>query len=170
MFLLHCTWFYIILPWLCFTLLYSTLHYPDCTLHSQYSTSPYIILHYSTMALLLLCLTLHYSTMPLLRSSWLYITLPSLYFTLLDSRLLYYGSTSLDLTLHYSTVALLHSMWLHYSTVVQLQSTWLYITLPWLYFTLLDCTLLYHGSTSVYFTLYHGSTSVYFTLATLVYS
>jgi len=54
--------------------------------------------------------------MALLHSSWLYITLPWLYSSLLDC-------------------------------------TWLYITLPWLYFTLLYSTLLYHGSTSLYITL-----------------
>ena len=40
--------------------------------------------------------------------------------------------------------------------MVVLHSTWLYITLPWLYFTLLDSTLLYNGSTSLYFTLYYS--------------
>jgi len=71
-----------------------------------------------------------------------YITVPWLYFTLLDSTLIYQGSTSLYVTLHFSTMDLLHS-------------TWLYTTLPWLYFTLLDPTLLYHGSTSFYFTLHY---------------
>jgi len=48
----------------------------------------------------------------------------------------------------------------------------LYITLPWVYFTLLESTLLYHDSTPLYSTmallhctlLYHGSTPIYFTL------
>ena len=66
-----------------------------------------------------------------------YITLPWLYFTLLDSTLLHNESTSLYLTLHYSTMALLHS-------------TGLYIPLPWINFTLLDSTLLHHVSTSLY--------------------
>ena len=90
--------------------------------------------------------------MILLHTSWLYITLPWLYFTLLDSTLVYlyftldfstlalldstnfyHGSTSLNLTLQISTMALLHA-------------TWLYISLSyiWLYFTVLDSTLLYH--------------------------
>ena len=49
-----------------------------------------------------------------------------------------------------------------------LHSTSLYITLPWLYFSLLASTLLYHGSTSLYLTrstlLYYGSTSLNLTL------
>ena len=71
--------------------------------------------------------------MALLHSTRLFINLPWLYFTLLDSTLLYHGSTPLYLTIHNTTLALLHS-------------TRLYITLPWLYFILLDFTLLYHGS------------------------
>ena len=54
-----------------------------------------------------LYLTLHTSTLALLHTTWLYITVPWLYFTLLDSTLLYIGSTSLYLTLHYSNMALL---------------------------------------------------------------
>jgi len=61
--------------------------------------------------------------MALLHSTKIYITLPWLYFTLLDSTFLYHGSTSLYR---------------------------LYITVPWLYFTLLDSTLLYHDCTSLY--------------------
>ena len=123
--------------------------------------------------------------MALLHYTSLYITLPWLNFTLLDSRLLYDGSTSLYLILDYSTIALLHSNWLyntlpwlyfilldstslyhgstslyltlHFFTIALLHSTWLYITLPWLYFTLLDSTLLYHGSTSLYLTLHHST-------------
>ena len=37
-----------------------------------------------------------------------------------------------------------------------LHSNRLYITLPWLYFTLLDSTILYLGSTSLYFTLHYS--------------
>jgi len=48
--------------------------------------------------------------MPLLHCTWLYITLPCLYFTLIDSTLLYHGSTSLYLSLQYSTIFLLHSL------------------------------------------------------------
>ena len=70
-----------------------------------------------------------YITTARLHSTRLYIRLPWLYFTLLDSTLLYNGSTSIYYTLYYSTMALL-------------QSPRLYITLPWLYFTLLDSTLL----------------------------
>jgi len=61
--------------------------------------------------------------MALLHSTSLYITLKWLYFTLLDSTLIYHGSTSLSQTLHYSTIALPNS-------------TWLYITLPYFYFSL----------------------------------
>jgi len=43
-------------------------------------------------------LTLHYST-----------------FSVLDSTLLYIGSTSLHMTLHYSTTILLHFTWLYFT-------------------------------------------------------
>ena len=100
--------------------------------------------------------------MALLHSNWLYITLPSTYFPLLDSVLFYFDSTSLYLTLCYSTMALLHSTWLYhsstslylsldYSTVALLHCTWLYIILSSLYFTLLDSALFYYGSTSPYY-------------------
>ena len=83
--------------------------------------------------------------MDVLHSTRLYILLPWLYFSLLDSTLLHHGSTSLYWTLNHSTAALLHS-------------TRLFVTLPWLYFTL-HCssmtlhltTLLYEGLTSLYF-------------------
>ena len=117
---LHSSRLYITLRWYYFTLLDSRLLYHDFT--SLY-------------------LTLHYSTMALIHSTRLYMTLSWLYFTLLDciyystmavlhsSRLyiIYKGSTSLYWTLHFSNMALLHS-------------TGFYITLPWLYFTLLDST------------------------------
>ena len=83
----------------------------------------------------------------------------------------YHDCTSLYLTLHYSIMALLDSIQL-------------YITSPWLYFTLLDITLPYNGFTLLciilpwlYFSLpclciilidstllYHLSTSFYLTL------
>ena len=88
----------------------------------------------------------------------LYITLPWIYLTLLDSTILYHGYYFTVLHLHYSTMALLHSTWLyitqsyhgstwpclalHYPTMALLHSTWLCITLPWLYFTLLHSTWL----------------------------
>ena len=111
-----------------------------------------------------LYLTVHYSNMALLHSTRICIILSLLYFTQLDSTLLHHGSTSLYFTLHYSTMALLHSTrlyitqsWLYYnylilhnSTQAQLHSTRHYITLPWFYITVLDSTLLYHASTSVY--------------------
>ena len=101
--------------------------------------------------------------MALGHSTWLYITL-----ALLDSTLLYHGSTSLYFTLHYCIwwlyftlldSILLHVHWLyftpHNSAMALGHSAWLYITLLWLYFTLLDSTvldftLLYHGFTSLY--------------------
>ena len=64
-------------------------------------------------------------------STWLYITLPWLHFSPLESTLLYYGSISLYVTL--------------------LHSTSLLTVLPWFYFTLLDSILVYIGSTSLYF-------------------
>ena len=134
--LLHSTLLYITLPCLTFTLLYNV--------------------HYSTMALLHSTFSLHYSTMALLHSTLPYITLPWLYFSLLYPILIYHGSTLLYFTLHYPTTALLHSTL--YSTLPYNGSTSLYltlhysvyITLPWLFFTLHDSALLYHGSTSLY--------------------
>ena len=107
MVLLHSTLLYIILLWLYFTPLDSTLFY-----HGSTSLHP-------------LDSTLLYFT---LQSTWLYISLPWLYLTLQyssmalhDSTILYHGSTWL---------------YTHYSTMALLQSTWLYNTLPWLYLTL----------------------------------
>ena len=128
------------LPWLYFTLCYSTFIYHG-------STSLYLILHDSTTAQI--------------HSTSLYMTLPWLYFSLLPSMLFYHGSTS-----HYLT--LITILWIYFTlrhsthnfTMSPLQSTSLYIILTWLYLTILDSTLHYHGSTS----LNHGSTSLYFTL------
>ena len=58
-------------------------------------------------------MALHYSTFALLHYNVLYITLPWLYFILLDSSSLYHDSTSLYFIMHYSTMALLHSTWLY---------------------------------------------------------
>ena len=66
---------------------------------------------------------------------------------LLDSTLLYHGSTSMYYTLRHSTMAVL-------------DSTRIYITLPWLYVSLLDSTLLYYGSTSTYYTLHYSTMTV----------
>ena len=199
--LLHCPWFYIIVPGFDFTLLDSTLLFIgyltllESTAFYQSSSSLYLTLHHSTRGLLhstwfyvtlqWLYLTVRHSTIVLLHFTWLYITLPWLYFTVLDFTLLYvyHGSTSLFLTLHYSLMVLLHSTafyhsWFCYCTMVQLHSSfdsihysslatslclnllpstrallhssWLHITLPGLYFTLLDFTLLCDGSTSLY--------------------
>ena len=95
----------------------------------------------------------------------LYSLLSLLYFTLLDSKLLYYNSHYLTLlpstkALHCSTKVRLHSTdstlpsmillhkysSLHYSTMV--------------YFTQLDSTLLCHGSTSLYLTLHYSSMAI----------
>ena len=71
------------------------------------------------------------------------------------------------LTLHNSTMVVLHSTrlyitlpWLKFTLLDCINLPWifcnllvLYITLPWLYFTPLDSTLLYNGSTSFYITL-----------------
>ena len=112
---------------------------------------------------------LHYSTITQLHFPWFYITLPQIYFILLDSTLLYHSSTSLYFTLQYHTIAQLHPTWLYITlpwlhftlldttllyTMALLHSTWHYITLPWLSFTLLDSTLIYRGSTSLYFNLH----------------
>ena len=81
--------------------------------------------------------------MDLLHFTWIYITPPWLYLNLLDSRLLYHGSTSLYMTLHYSYFYPSTSLYFNllHSTIALLHSTWIYITLPWLYFTLLYITL-----------------------------
>ena len=110
------------------------------------------------------------------------ITPPWVYFTLLDSTLLYNHSTSLYLTQRYHTLALysslyftlLNSTFLHngctslygtlpwlnltlrYQKIALLQSTLAYITLLWLYLTLLYSTLFYHSSTSFYVSLLHS--------------
>ena len=69
-----------------------------------------------------------------------YIILPWLYFTLLDSALLYRGSTSLYFTLRYRTLTLYT---LHYSTLPYHGTTSLYFTLHYLTMALLHSTLLY---------------------------
>ena len=69
------------------------------------------------------------STMVILFYTWLYNTLPWLYFTLLNSTTFYHTSLSLYFTPHYCTMALLHStslyLTLHYSTMALLHSVWL---------------------------------------------
>ena len=132
--------------------------------------------------------------MVLLHSSWLYIPLPWLYFTLVDCihspTMALLHSTSLYITLH-SNMPLCHSTRIystlyHASTSLYLKSTLLhhgstllyttgvYITLTWLYFALIDSTLLYRSSTWLYLWfyysllhstfLYYSFTSLYFTL------
>ena len=143
MVILHSTWLYINLLELYFTLCNSTLLYHSSTSHYW---------------------TLHYSTIVLLHSTWLYNVLPWIYFALLDSTLLYHSSPLLYLNLHYSTMALnfptltsfLHhssaSLYLSlcYSIMALLHSTWLYIIPLWVYFTLLDSTLVCQSCTSLY--------------------
>ena len=51
--------------------------------------------------------------MSLLHSTWPYIKQPLLYSTLLDTIFVYNGSTTLYLTIHYSTVALVNSTLLY---------------------------------------------------------
>ena len=82
-----------------------------------------------------------------------YIPLPWLYFTLLDSTLLYHGSTSLYWTLHYSCSTSLYQT-LYYPTMTLLHFILLYnvsisdyITPPWLYFTLYQSTMTLLDST-----------------------
>ena len=156
--LLHSTWLYITLVTI--ALLHSTwltwLNIPlPCPylilLDPPFSTillalSTWLYISYATMALrhsawlyilvqLFFYLNLHSSSMVLLHCTWLNITpnwlcftlslhniLPWVYFTLLDSTLLYYGSPSLN-------------------------STWLYVTLTLLYVFLLESILVYQGST-----------------------
>ena len=77
--------------------------------------------------------------MALVHSTLFYITLPWLYFTLLDYTLLYLGSSLIYFTLFWFYFTLL------YSTIFYNGSPSLYFTLHWLYFTLLYSILLYHG-------------------------
>ena len=85
--------------------------------------------------------------MAVLDSTRIYITLPWLYFTLLDSTLVNHRSTSLYYTLHYYTMPPLHT-------------NGLYVTLTCLYFTVLDSTLPYHGTTLLYYTLHSPTMAV----------
>ena len=134
--------------------LYLTLNYT--TLALLHSTSFPIILLWSTS----LYLTLLYSTLALLHSTWLYVTLPWLYFTLLDCTLLYHCSTSLYLHLLYSTMVPLDSTLVFQGYT---HCSWLYFNLQWFHVTLLDSKLHYIGSASLYF-IPHDSIMVYFTL------
>ena len=156
--LLRPTLTYITLLYFSFTPLDSTAFYHSTLLDSPLpcngSTSLYMTLHYSTMALLYS--TLHY--LPCHCSTSHYVTQHYSNMAILNSTtLLYNSSTSLYLSLPYSIIALLHS-------------TLLYITLPGLYFTLIFSILLYHASTSLYFTAYYStmvllhSTLLYITL------
>ena len=105
------------IPWLYFTLLYSSAFYHCSTLH--YFTSLNLTLHYCTVDILYS--TWHYNIIPLLNSTMvlLYTLLESallykcLYFTtLLDSTTFYHGSTSLySFYISYYCMGLLHSTW-----------------------------------------------------------
>ena len=105
-------------PWLYFTLLDSTLLY-----HA--SSSPLYCLLWWLRSLYLTVLPLPWLYFTWLYCNWIYITLPRLYFTLLNSTA--------------SAIAVFHFTWLSFAL------TWLYCTLyltlhtlPLLYFTLLD--------------------------------
>ena len=137
----------------------------------------YVTLHHGSTSLYLILLLF---TTALLHSIWPYITLPWIYFSLLDSTSFYIGSTSLYFTLFDCTslyqlptsfyfTLLYHGSTSLYSTLLPstigpLHSTWLYIS----YFpiALLQSTLLNHGWTSLYMTVrsYHGSASLYLIL------
>ena len=99
--------------------------------------------------------------MALLHLIRLYITLPLLYFTLLDSTLLYHGSTLLYIIVPYGYTSFY--LILYNSKIAKLHSTRLYIILPWLFFTLRDSTELYHGYTTLFLTL-QNSIMDYFSL------
>ena len=103
-----------------------------------------------------------------LHSTWFYIklnftlrntTLPCVSFTLLHSiTSLYHGSTWLYLTLPWLHFSLLDTI--IFSTKVLLHFTCLYFTLPWLLVhnnSLLDSTSLYHGSTSLHLNPHHST-------------
>ena len=117
-------------------LLDSTLLYPG---HYFTLLDPTAFHHSSTSSLLYhvrLYFPLLHSTLLWQGSTWHYITLTGLFFTLY-------------ITLLPSMMAPVHSTWLycpyhgstlHYSNMVLLYCNWIYITLPWLYFTLLNST------------------------------
>jgi len=73
----------------------------------------------------------------------LHITLPWLCFTILDS-ILFSWPSSLYLTLLHPILPLFHS-------------NWLYIALLWLYLTLLHPRAFYHSSTSLHWTLHYST-------------
>ena len=120
----------------------------------------FLLEHVSTW----LCSTIYGYTSFYLTLLWLYYILldsmvlyhgsilPWLYSTPLDSMLFFHGSTSLYFTLHYSTMAPLDSIWL-YVTLEWLYFTLVNSTLLWVYFTVLNSTLHYHDTTSLYLTL-----------------
>ena len=157
--LLHSTWLYMIVQWLYFILPDSTLYTTMALLHSSWF---YMALLQST----LLHSTLLYITLPWLFLTLLYsifsptmtlCTVKNLVLNVLHSWLYihYHGCTLLCLILHYSNMALLQST-LHHSTMALyftlLDSTIsksFYITLPWLYLTLIHSIFLYHCSTSL---------------------
>ena len=128
-------WLYSVLPWL--YIMHSTgLYHPvafillDSTLSS---TSLFVTLLYHVSPSHYFIL-LHHSIIALLDSTRLYIILPWLYFTLLDSII--------------------------FSTKVLLHFTCLYFTLPWFLVhnnSLLDSTSLYHGSTSLHLNPHHST-------------
>ena len=135
---------YITLPWLYLSLLDSTfstmnlLHSTWLSLIHHGSTSLYVTLHYRCLLHSIWLDTSPYLTLDIstITSTWLYIDLPRLYFTVLNSTSLYHSFTSLYITLLNTTMPLLYSI-LYHSTMAPLHSTWFYIILPWFYLTLL---------------------------------
>ena len=146
-------------PWLLW--LYITLHNSGTTsLYLTLQNLPlfYFILLVSTLlyhVFTSLYVILHYSSMALLHSTWLYVSLPLLYFTL-DSILTvpWLHFTPLDTTLLYLIVLL--------STKICI-TLFDYIILPWLYFALDISTTFqaYHSSTSLCVTLHYSTTAIF---------
>ena len=139
--LLHSIWLYITQPWLYYTLLHSTL----LTMPLLYSTRLYFL------------------------RPWLYFLHYSYYFTLFDSTLLFHGSTTLYWILHKFTIALTLLKATAFYIIALVHCAWHNITLPWFYFTLLDYTLLCHGSTSLYLTLQYSTIDLLHCLITWLY-
>ena len=113
----------------------------------------YVTLHHGSTSLYLILLLF---TTTLLHSIWPYITLPWIYFSLLDSTstLDLLHSTSLYLTVHHSTNSLLLST-LHYCTMALLHFTRHYCFLQLAHFTPHDSTLTTFPS--LYFTLHYST-------------
>ena len=100
-------------------------------------------------------------------STWRYYTIPWLYLSLLDTIILYHGSTQFYWTLIHSTIPVPIFYWTLLPSTMALH-TGLYYTSPWIYLPPVYSTTLFLLHTTVALvestTIYHGSTALYNTL------